>query len=126
MQQMMASMGSIDPAMLASTQAAMGSMSPAQMQQMSAQMAAMSPDALAQQAQQASSMMAGQQTYVLNVSAGVMIHDGVWGGHQQESRGGGAGTHLPETLVVSSNVVACIAARAVCAGGAAGQQHVQD
>jgi hypothetical protein len=67
MQQMMSSMGSMDPGMMQQQMRMMQNMSPADMERMSQQVGSMDPTTLASQAEQAQKMLSSQQKYILEV-----------------------------------------------------------
>lgn len=69
MQQMMSTMGNVDPGLLQQQMRMMQNMSPADMERAQQQMSSMDPNTLARQAEQAKNMMSAQQKYVLDVSA---------------------------------------------------------
>jgi hypothetical protein len=68
MQQMMSSMGNMDPGMMQQQMRMMQNMSPADMERMSQQVGSMDPTTLASQAEQAQKMLSSQQKYILDVS----------------------------------------------------------
>jgi hypothetical protein len=68
MQQMMSSMGNMDPGLIQQQMRMMQNMSAADMERMQQQAASMDASTMASQAQQAQKMMSAQQKYVLDVS----------------------------------------------------------
>jgi phage FluMu protein gp41 len=68
MQQMMSSMGNVDPGMMQQQMRMMQNLSPADMERMQQQVGSMDSTTLASQAQQAQKMLSAQQKYVLDVS----------------------------------------------------------
>jgi hypothetical protein len=67
---MMSQVGSMDPGLLQNAARQMQNMSPADLARAQREMGSMDPAALARQAEQASTMLSGQQQYIINVSIG--------------------------------------------------------